>query len=435
MEIESRDQLIELHSDEVQEILGKPPRRIVSLGIILLFILVTLVFFVSWLFKYPDVIVSEITVTTENVPANLVAKSSGKITGLYVDDKEQVDKGQIIAVIENTAATADVLTLKGILRTMASDHWLDNSLLDQLNKGSFVLGEIEPSFALFRSKLEEYIKYSELDYSEKKIASIENQIVYIKNLIIQIQKQVSIQNEDLCITKRQFLRDSTLNIQKFLSIADVEKSKMNLLQKSYTVENAKSSLMNAQIQYSQLEQQVLELRLERSSKNEDYELSLKQYLSNLNAAIALWDQKYVLNSPVAGRVTFSRIWSIHQNVAAGDLVVTIIPSCQGKIIGILKFPLAGSGKVKPGQKVNVRFTNYPDIEFGMVIGTVEKIALVPNEKTYLAEVVFPNGLVSNYGKKLMLLPEMTGSAEIITEDMRLIERFFNPMKSLFKQHL
>ena len=59
---------------------------------------------------------------------------------------------------------------------------------------------------------------------------------------------------------------------------------------------------------------------------------------------------------------------------------------------------------------------------------------VPDEKNYLAEVAFPNGLVTNYGKKLPLLPEMTGTAEIITEDMRLIQRFFNPIKSLIKRN-
>jgi HlyD family secretion protein len=138
---------------------------------------------------------------------------------------------------------------------------------------------------------------------------------------------------------------------------------------------------------------------------------------------------------VVGRLTFSRIWSLHQNVIVGELVVTVVPSAQGKIIGILKLPVAGSGKVKPDQKVNVKFANYPFMEFGMVIGRIEKISLVPDEKNYLAEIAFPDGLVSNYGIKLPLLTEMTGSAEIITEDMRLIQRFFNPIKSLLKKHL
>lgn len=434
MESGDKEKLIELHSEEVQEILGRPPRWILSWGITLLFSVVILLFAGSWLFKYPDIIVSQITVTTENVPANLVAKSSGKITGLFAKDNEQVKKGQIIAVIENPAVTGDVFAIKEIINEFSPENWLDGSFLHKISKTSFILGEIEPVFSLFRSKLEEYIKYTERDYSEKKIAAIGSQLANYRGLIAQMKKQVSLQLEDLAITRGQHLRDSMLYNQKVLSPADFETSKMNLLQKTFTVETAKTTLTNSQIQYSQLEQQVMELRQERYAQNEIYELTLRQMFSNLKASIAQWEQSFVLITPVDGNLTFSRIWSIHQNVSAGELVVTVVPSDQGKVIGILKLPVAGSGKVRKDQRVNVKFINYPHMEFGMVIGRVEKISLVPDENNYLAEVVFPDGLLTNYGRKLPLLPEMTGSAEIITEDMRLIQRFFNPIKSLLRKN-
>jgi multidrug resistance efflux pump len=434
MESEVRDKPIELHSEEVQEILGRPPRWILSWGITLLFSIVILLFVGSWLFKYPDIIVSEITVTTENVPANLVAKSSGKITGLFAKDNEHVNKGQIIAVIENSAVTDDVLAVKKIINEFTMENWLDGSLLGKISNTTFILGETEQAFSLFRSKLEEYIKYTARDYSEKKIAAIESQLINYRGLIAQMKKQVSLQLEDLAITRGQYLRDSLLYTQKVFSPADLETSKMNLLQKTFTVETAKTTLTNAQIQYSQLGQQVMELRQERYAQNEIYELTLKQMFSNLKASIAQWEQAYVLITPVEGNLTFSRIWSIHQNVTAGELVVTVVPADQGKVIGILKLPVAGSGKVRKDQRVNVKFNNYPHMEFGMVIGRVEKISLVPDQNNYLAEVAFPEGLISNYGKKLPLLPEMTGTAEIITEDMRLIQRFFNPIKSLLRKN-
>jgi multidrug resistance efflux pump len=431
----SENRPIELYSEEIQEILGTPPRGILSWGIILLFSVIALLFIGSWLFKYPDIIVSDITVTTEHVPVNLVARSAGKITGIFAGDNEQVKKGQIIAAIENPAVTDNVLNLKEFLKDYDSGNWLSVTSLNKISKTNYILGEIESSYSSFRLKLEEYIKYTERDYSNKKIAGIENQLVNYNRLITQLQKQVSLQLEDLSIAKGRYLRDSLLFAQKVLAPADFESSKMNFLQKTFTAENSKASLTNAKIQYSQLELQVLELNLDRSSQNELYELSIKQLLGNLKASIAEWEQKYILYSPVDGKLTFSRVWSLHQNVTVGDLVVTVIPATQGKIIGILKLPVAGSGKVKQGQKVNIKFSNYPYMEFGMVIGRVEKISLVPDEKYYLAEVAFPDGLVSNYGKHLTLLTEMTGSAEIITEDMRLIQRFINPIKSLLKKHL
>jgi HlyD family secretion protein len=49
------------------------------------------------------------------------------------------------------------------------------------------------------------------------------------------------------------------------------------------------------------------------------------------------------------------------------------------------------------------------------------------------KVEFPNNLQTNYKKELDFSQEMQGTADIITEDMRLIERFLNPIKSLIKK--
>ena len=142
-----------------------------------------------------------------------------------------------------------------------------------------------------------------------------------------------------------------------------------------------------------------------------------------------------MKSPIDGTITFTKIWSVNQNVVTGDKVVTIIPEKTSKIIGKLTIPISGSGKVKTGQKVNIKLINYPYMEFGMIEGKIKSISLIPSDNTYMAEVEFPEGLKTNYNKQIKFSQEMQGSAEIITADIRLIERLFNPIKSLFKKHL
>jgi len=39
---------------------------------------------------------------------------------------------------------------------------------------------------------------------------------------------------------------------------------------------------------------------------------------------------------------------------------------------------------------------------------------------------------TNYGKTLPVTREMSGQAEIITEDLRLIERLLQPLKKILK---
>ncbi|MCL1850069.1 MAG: hypothetical protein FWF70_01470 [Bacteroidetes bacterium] len=61
------------------------------------------------------------------------------------------------------------------------------------------------------------------------------------------------------------------------------------------------------------------------------------------------------------------------------------------------------------------------------------VAVENNQKAYMLEVEFPNSLVTNYGKTLIFSQEMTGSAEIITEDLRLLDKFLNPIRAVIKR--
>ncbi len=50
-------------------------------------------------------------------------------------------------------------------------------------------------------------------------------------------------------------------------------------------------------------------------------------------------------------------------------------------------------------------------------------------------VSFPNGLTTNYGNNLPFSQNMKGKAEIITQDLRLIERIIFPVKSILKKNV
>jgi hypothetical protein len=41
--------------------------------------------------------------------------------------------------------------------------------------------------------------------------------------------------------------------------------------------------------------------------------------------------------------------------------------------------------------------------------------------------------MSTYNKKLIYSPEMTGQADIVTEDLRIVERIFNQFRKLFDE--
>ena len=84
--------------------------------------------------------------------------------------------------------------------------------------------------------------------------------------------------------------------------------------------------------------------------------------------------------------------------------------------------------------MNIKIENYPDNEYGVLNGLVEKISLIPNtDGFYLIDVELSQTLITSYNKKIDFKQEMRGTAEIITEDLRLIERFFYQFRKAFKR--
>ena len=181
------------------------------------------------------------------------------------------------------------------------------------------------------------------------------------------------------------------------------------------------------------EENLLDLQQQATELERKYLLSLRNATEALNAQIKSWERDYLLASPINGIVTQMGVWSSNQNVNAGEIVFTVMPSQQNIPKGKAMLPVQGAGKVKIGQRVNVRINNFPDQEFGYLLGKVESISSIPTaEGFYVVEVSFPNGMRTNYGKTLPITQQMLGSADIITEDLRLMERFFMPVKKLLK---
>ncbi|NDV95907.1 HlyD family secretion protein [Dysgonomonas sp. 521] len=147
---------------------------------------------------------------------------------------------------------------------------------------------------------------------------------------------------------------------------------------------------------------------------------------------------YALITPIDGQVTFTNYWVKNQNITAGEIVFTVIPHDNNEIIGKAQMPLARSGKVKTGQKVNIRFTNFPDNEYGIIKGRVRNISMVPTRGTegtnyYTVEIELPDGLRTTYNKELPYLPEMQAQADIVTDDISLLERFFMPLRKIWTE--
>ena len=421
---------IELRSEEVQDILTKIPHWIIRWGSLVVLIILLLLFLVSWMVKYPDIITTEITITTQIPPEKLVAKTSGKIQAILIDDKAIVNVNTPLAVIENAANYKDVFLLKAITDTIS----LTNSKFPFEKLQAAQLGEIENSFAMFQK---EYIA-SELNKQlqpYKVESSAQNfEAKQLRERLQLLEGQKEINQSELQLLKADVERYEKLFKKGVISAQEIEKQRLVYLQAEKNYKSLLSSISQLKSSINELNRSSKTTVINESTTSINLERSVMQSFYQLKKAIKDWELNYVFRSSVKGTVSFLQIWSENQTINAGENMFAIIPSTEKGYIGKVKAVAQNSGKLKIGQKVNIRLANYPDREFGVIEGKLRTISLTPDkEGNLLLDIELPNGLQTSYKKHINFQQEMTGTADIITEDLRLLERLLYQFRDIFRR--
>ncbi|RKR09915.1 multidrug resistance efflux pump [Flavobacterium sp. 90] len=422
----------ELRSEEVQDILTKVPHWMIRWGTVLIFAIIFLLFFVSWFIKYPDVVKTEIVITTNIPPEKIVSKSSGRIEAILVKNKAIVPKNTTLAIIENTANYKDVFLLKSIVdKYNVNDS--KKAFPFALLKNS-QLGEIESAYAVFQKDYQAEQLNEDLQPFEVESRAQVSEKVQIKERLEILQQQKVINESELQLQKNEIARFETLFNKGIISAQEMEAKKLTYLQAQKSYKGLLSSI--SQLRSSLIDNTKSSQNSHINSTKEEVNLgrNMAQSFYQLKKVIKDWELAYTLKTSVSGVVTFLQVWTENQTINVGDNVFSIIPDAKNGFVGKVKAPALNSGKIKVGQKVNIRLANFPDREFGVLRGKIKNISLVPDKDgNILLDVALPNGLETSYKKQIVFQQEMKGSAEIVTEDLRLIERILYQFKSIFEQ--
>ncbi|WP_301221088.1 HlyD family secretion protein [Bacteroides caecimuris] len=427
---------IELRSEAFNEVLNTIPAWIIRWGITMIACVVLILVIGSAIFKYPDIISSTVTLTGTTPVSRIVARTSGKLQEVYVENNSWVKAKTLLAVIENPAKTNDIIWLKELV-SQAESH-LDSIAL--IPSRQLQLGSLQSIYSSFYLSMSEYRQFKELAYHLKKIDLVKERIVKNEIYYTNMLKQRRLSEIQAGIAHQQYARDSLLGIKGLISKEAAEESYSRYLQSFLSLESMDRSLENLQIQLVQMRESLYDAEYQYLDQKNKLETQLRSLVNYLKTEIDTWEINYALITPVDGEITLTQYWTNNQNVTAGNIVFNIIPTCQGEILGKALLPAERSGKVKKGQKVNIRFSSYPDKEYGMVKGIVKNISLIPltdaqNIKSYMVDIELPNGLKTTYNKELPFLPEMEGQADIITEDISLLERFLMPIRKVITESL
>ncbi|HWV69610.1 HlyD family secretion protein [Chitinophaga sp.] len=421
---------IHLHSEGVQDILTQPPHWMVRWGNTTIFLILLLILLMSYLIKYPEFIPSTVIISSSNPPEKLEARTNTRVTEIFVEDHQAVSRNQVLMVLQSTADYRDVIRLRRIIDS------LDNRELAHFPLGEvagFKLGDIQVDYNAFAKALTEEQLYARLQPYSPDYAAANRSLAESRSRIRNLEQQKSLEQTKYELSKREFDRYQELFKEKVVSASELNLEKMKFLQ-------AQQNLENINITISQLQEGILGIEKTRSgvtinAEKDKINLSSQttQLFEQLRKSLNAWEQNYLLTSAADGVVSFQQFLGRNQFVKAGDILMSVMPNDRDMLIGRLQIPATNSGKVKEGQKVLLKLDNYPYQEFGMVEGRVKNMANSPDKDgNYYVNVILPNGLQTSFHKTLPFDKELKGNAEVVTQDLRLLERFFYQMRKLLR---
>ncbi len=402
-------------------------------GIVLVFgFFVFTIVFASF-FSYSDYVEASVLLTTSNPPIHIKTKGTGRIAEVNYRAGDTVVKDAVLGVLENTGNAKDIIELKNKL---TSDYPLVLKVGDlakqfpsQLQLGSLV----RPFYNRFLDAYRNLVIYRTLDNIGLEETELQEQRIGQTNAIKNKMEEILVLKRDLEIVLIDFNRYQELFAKGVISQRDLEKKETEYLKVKREFANQEQQLNYLRMEESRIRNSQMRFDNKRFKNENIYRSQLELEQEELISAITEWEEKYLLKSPISGRVSFYEVWGDHQNIKEGQIVFTVVPLDGDKLLGKCQVPIRNSGKIKPGQRVIIKLENYPYREWGTLNGEVDIISEVPrtgDNEGYVVYVQVKN-LVTTYGKTLQFKQDMVGSVEIILEEVTLLQRVFYQFKNIW----
>jgi multidrug resistance efflux pump len=426
---------IVLRTEEVNEILTKPPSWLVRWGISVIFIMLCCFVALSWLIEYPDILLAKATVTSQNPPITIIAKGSGKLQKLNIPNNSKINKYDVIGVLENTANEMHVISLEKNLLKLKTQIGSSLDTIKQIAyfSDTLVLGDITPNYYQFLKALKDYQLFLETDQQQRQISFLDKELNEYAGLKSKLNKQTSIQQQELNLVKLDFDRSKFLYENKAIAAKEFEAKKIEYLAAQRNFENQNITLSNTNITINNISKNKLQLQIQQYEAATNFKNTLNQNLKSLEANIEQWKKNYLLQSPIDGNLSFINLWKENQDVKIGDQLFIISPRTTSTYIAKLLLPSANSGKVKIGQSVNIQLDNFNAAEYGVLNGVITNISAIAINDNFSIDVNLKDGLITSYHKKLVDKDLMTGIAQVVTEQRKLFHRIVSKFRDLMNK--
>ncbi len=433
-----------IYSNDVQDFLSKTPNWLIRYGTTVVFFGILSVLFLSWFIKYPDVVVGRAKIIAFAAPVTVMSTASG-LWIPHIQNNENVQKDQLIGLIQNPANYNDVNALKydleGFKKKLNEGWKLTFYRFDE----NYQIGDLQINLDQLKSNLRTYqnnIASSKNNINRK--SNIEEQISMIMEKNRKLKSQISIFEREKELEVKMY-NENYLPLYKegIIPKSELNNHERRMLAAIANVERAKSSIDDNSNHILQLRNQQSELDYSKEDLERSDLSKLKASVDHVLGQIYLWEERYLIKAPLDGKIEYSPELKDQSYVRMEQTLLNIIPAFEEDIYCEMFIGERGSGKVELGQKVNIDLDSYEKSEFGMITGTVQNISDVgisvndgttnTNTNSYKIEIELPNGTMTTYKKEIPFKHNMQGDAEIIVKEKRVIERLGGQLLELFDE--
>lgn len=418
------------HDETWIGLLSRRPPWVVRWGITVFFLLITSFLAISWFIRYPDRVPAQGKLLALHPPQLLVTRTEGRLQHLVCNEGDTLQKGALIAVLESTTDFKAALYLKGMADSLL---WLVQSNYTHLvptmyarllaSPESSQLGSLQTNFQPFIAALQSYTQYIGKGYFLQQRRMLGQDLHNIMAQKEVLEKQLSLTRQEIDFATENFKVSETLWSQKVIAPVEYRNEAGKWLSKKQQLPQLESNELNNIAQKLEKEKQIVALENEINQQK----AVIIQAIQNLQAAIAIWEQQYLVYAPCYGRVVFASFYSPGRYLRQGEVLGNVQPANIGYFIEAI-LPQYNFGKLAIGQQAIIRFSAYPSEEFGIVAGTLSEVKPVPTDSGYIAKILLHKGLQTHLSKELSYREGLQANIELVTDERRLAERFFGGIK-------
>jgi hemolysin D len=381
----------------------------------------------AWLGEVQEVSYAQGRLVPEGEVYKVQPVVQGEVTRLTIEEGQRVEAGQIVAVLDQRLAEAEVNRLQQSLVSYRFEMLQTQGLVDRIRleldtRKAITAADVRAQeAAIAQAQTVINTHYQTLSQRQGEMVAYEARLDRLQPLV----EEGVIAREQLFEVEQAIREQQRIHVQ----------SRGELQQAVEEGDRLQAELVRRQAEGQRSE-------LEAQQRLQQLEVELAQIQSKivetenlLRAAQTQLSQTHVY-APVSGTVTSLHVRNTGEVAQPGQTIAEIAPDGAPLVLSAM-LPNREAGFVKEGMAVQIKFDAFPYQDFGIVPGRVVSIspdATIDEQMgaVYRVEIALEQNAVNGTapGEAIEFRAGQTASAEIVTRQRRIMDVILEPVKKL-----